>query len=59
MRRVVGGRKGGCGCVSCKIGMADARIEVLGVQYAEARRYLEALKRFRWEWNLEVERDRK
>jgi hypothetical protein len=25
----------------------------------EARRYLDALKRFRWEWDLEVERNRK
>ena len=57
MRRVV--KTGRCGCVSCKIGLADRRIELLGVQYGEARRYLEALKRFRWEWNLEVERDRK
>ena len=45
--------------MSCKIGLADRRIELLGVQYGEARRYLEALKRFRWEWNLEVGRDRK
>ena len=45
--------------MSCKIGLADRRIELLGVQYGEARRYLEALKRFRWECDLEVERDRK
>ena len=43
MRRVV--KSGRCGCVSCKIGLADRRIELLGVQYGEARRYLEALKR--------------
>jgi hypothetical protein len=57
MRRVV--KSGRCGCVSCKIVLADRRVELLGVQYGEARRYLEALKRFRWEWDLEVERDRK
>jgi hypothetical protein len=31
----------------------------LALQYVEARRYLDALKRFRWEWDLEVERNRK
>lgn len=43
--------------MSCKIGMADRRIELLGLQYVEARRYLEALKRFRWEWDVEAERN--
>jgi hypothetical protein len=60
MRRVVVvPAKAKCGCRSCAIGVANRRIELLGVQYAEARRYLDALKRFRWEWDLEVEKNRK
>jgi hypothetical protein len=58
MRRVVV-VKTKCGCRSCAIGVADRRIELLALQYVEARRYLDALKRFRWEWDLEVERNRK
>jgi len=53
MRRVVKSPR--CGCVSCRIGFADQRIELLRKQYHEARKYSEVLERFRWEWDLEAE----
>jgi hypothetical protein len=40
--------------VSCRIGFADLRIELLRKQYKEARKYVEVLERFRWEWDLEA-----
>lgn len=52
MRRVVKSPR--CGCVSCRIWLADRKIELLGLQYKEARRYSEVLERFRWEWDLEA-----
>jgi hypothetical protein len=56
MRRtsvVGGGRASKCGCTSCAIERADRGVELLSLQHAEARRYLDALKRFRWQWDLE------
>ena len=52
MRRVVKSPR--CGCVSCRIGFADQRIDLLRKQYREARKYAEVLERFRWEWDLEA-----
>lgn len=48
-----------CGCVSCAIERADRGVELLGLQHAEARRYLDALKKFRWRWDLEASKTSK
>ena len=45
--------------MSCRIWLADRKIELLGLQYKEARRYSEVLERFRWEWDLEAAEKKK
>ena len=41
-----------CRCRACSIVYADQKIKLLKTQYAEAERWLEALKRHRWQYDL-------
>ncbi|KAM0713510.1 hypothetical protein Q7P37_010472 [Cladosporium fusiforme] len=42
-----------CACSSCAIERADRKIRLLVVQHAEARRWLDVLREYRWKYDME------
>lgn len=43
-----------CSCQTCAIERADRKIELLAMQYLEAKRWLDALKKYRWKHDLDA-----
>lgn len=41
-----------CRCRTCSIAYADQKIKLLRTQYSEAERWLDALKKHRWQYDL-------
>jgi hypothetical protein len=41
-----------CGCKTCAIERADRKIALLSAQYHEAKRWLDALRKYRWKHDL-------
>lgn len=42
-----------CRCRACSIERADRKIKLLSAQYSEAKRWLETLKKYRWQYDLD------
>lgn len=42
-----------CRCKTCAIERADRKIKLLAAQYSEAKRWLETLKKYRWQYDLD------
>jgi hypothetical protein len=47
-------QRGECRCKVCAIERRDAKIARLVMQYVEAKRWLDVLKKFRWRWDLDA-----